>query len=57
VRSIIAEIEKRESNSAKNTETVHDVVPDLAGTGANPLLGADEPRLSIKTWEPPESMT
>jgi tetratricopeptide (TPR) repeat protein len=50
VRTLIAEIEKRESDSAQNPGNAPNVVASLAGV--DPMLGTAEPVFSLKPWAP-----
>jgi tetratricopeptide (TPR) repeat protein len=52
VRKFVAELEQRKPNPAQNSDAAPTIVPASGLTGTVPLIDADEPRLSIKTWEP-----
>jgi tetratricopeptide (TPR) repeat protein len=50
-RELIAAIEQRDSDPARNTESVRKSTPPL--TGVDPLLASPNVQLSVKTWQPP----
>jgi len=50
-RELIATVEQRAADPARNTESARKIAPPL--TGVDPLLASPDVQLAVKTWQPP----